>query len=242
LYSNTSGYGNTGCGSVTLSSSTTGAYNTAVGHAALNDLVTGNYNTAVGYNAGPTSSNPGLSNTTAIGNGASVTASDQVHIGNSSVGEIGGYAPWTDISDARYKFNIRDDVKGLDFILKLRPVTYQLDVNKLAADLGEDLETTDDGISRQRQVTAEELSARDKKSAIVYTGLIAQEVESTAQSIGYDFSGVVVPDSEQNPYGLQYSTLVVPLIKAVQEQQQIIQDQQKQIDALARKIEMMEGK
>jgi len=33
-------------------------------------------------------------------------------------------------------------------------------------------------------------------------------------------------------YGLRYSTLVVPLIKAVQEQQALIESQQQQIDEL----------
>jgi hypothetical protein len=34
---------------------------------------------------------------------------------------------YTNLSDGSYKRNIQEAVKGLDFIMKLRPVTYQLD-------------------------------------------------------------------------------------------------------------------
>ena len=37
---------------------------------------------------------------------------------------------WTG-SDGRFKFNVKEDVKGLEFINKLRPVTYQMDTKKL---------------------------------------------------------------------------------------------------------------
>ena len=45
-------------------------------------------------------------------------------------------------------------------------------------------------------------------------------------------SGVYVPKKTTELYGLRYSEFVVPLVKAVQEQQQIIDMQQKQIDDL----------
>jgi len=127
-------------------------------------------------------------------------------------------------------------VEGLNFILKLHPVTYQLNVNKLAADLGEDIERAEDGSNRLRQVSEEEVRARNEKSAVVYTGLIAQEVEAAARSIGYDFSGVDVPDNENDPYGLRYSTFVVPLIKAVQEQQEIILKLEERIKELEKLV------
>jgi len=34
------------------------------------------------------------------------------------------------VSDGRFKYNIHEDVKGLDFIMQLRPVTYQFDTKK----------------------------------------------------------------------------------------------------------------
>jgi uncharacterized coiled-coil protein SlyX len=42
-------------------------------------------------------------------------------------------------------------------------------------------------------------------------------------------------------YGLRYAEFVVPLVKAVQEQQAFIENQQKQIDELLRRIEELEA-
>ena len=53
---------------------------------------------------------------------------------------------------------------------------------------------------------------------IRFSGFIAQEVESAAQNIGYDFSGVDKSSVENGGlYSLRYSEFVVPLVKAVQE-------------------------
>ncbi len=202
LYSNSTGYGNTAYGQETMADNTTGFYNTAIGLAALNDLTTGYYNTAIGYNAGPTSTNPGLNNTTALGNNATVDNHNQVRIGNSLVTSIGGYAGWTTIpSDSKYKTNISESVPGLDFILQLRPVTYNLDLQRLSIDLGEE----------------QEGSINARKASMVFSGFIAQEVEQAAQSAGYDFSGIDAPENENGFYGLRYAEFVVPLVKAVQE-------------------------
>ena len=54
------------------------------------------------------------------------------------------------------------------------------------------------------------------------SGFIAQEVEAAAQNIGFQFSGVDIPQSEHGCYGLRYGEFVVPLVKAVQEQQVFI--------------------
>ncbi|MEP6464728.1 MAG: FlgD immunoglobulin-like domain containing protein [Parafilimonas sp.] len=49
------------------------------------------------------------------------------------------------------------------------------------------------------------------------TGFLAQDVEAAAESIHYDFSGVVKPQNDHDLYSLRYSDFVVPLVKAVQE-------------------------
>jgi len=58
---------------------------------------------------------------------------------------------------------------------------------------------------------------------------------------GFDFSGVDASKNENDFYALRYAEFVVPLVKAVQEQQEIIEDQQKQIDELMKRIEKLEG-
>ena len=62
---------------------------------------------------------------------AKVNASNKVLIGNSNVTSIGGYASWSNFSDGRFKRNIKENVPGLSFINKLRPVTYTLDIDAI---------------------------------------------------------------------------------------------------------------
>jgi trimeric autotransporter adhesin len=80
------------------------------------------------------------------------------------------------------------------------------------------------------------------KSQIRYSGFLAQEVEAAAKSAGYDFSGVDGPKNNNDIYGLRYAEFVVPLVKAVQEQQQMLEAQQKTIELLQKQIKLLEEK
>src|SRR3954451_17838083 len=71
-----------------------------------------------------------LSNVFTIGNNATVTASNQVIIGNTSVTSIGGQVGWSQFSDERVKSDVKENVPGLAFIKALRPVTYHFSVTK----------------------------------------------------------------------------------------------------------------
>jgi hypothetical protein len=82
LYLNTGGY-NTASGSRSLYSNTTGGSNTALGYFTGTTNTTGNQNTFIGYSADVSSNN--LSNATALGNEAIVTASNTIQLGNTSV-------------------------------------------------------------------------------------------------------------------------------------------------------------
>jgi hypothetical protein len=72
----------------------------------------------------------------------------------------------------------------------------------------------------------------NEAAAIRRTGFIAQEVEKAANTSGYDFSGIIKPKTEQDHYSLSYESFVVPLVKAMQEQQQIIKTQQQIVEEL----------
>ncbi|MFB9078042.1 tail fiber domain-containing protein [Flavobacterium procerum] len=65
------------------------------------------------------------------------------------------------------------------------------------------------------------------------TGFIAQEVEKATNSLNYDFNAVVKPqtNAENDYYSLRYAEFVVPLVKAVQEQQAQIEKQQNELAA-----------
>ncbi len=96
------------------------------------------------------------------------------------------------------------DIPGLAFISRLRPVTYQMDMDAIAKH-----HHTPDSLRLAESERA--------KAAIRYTGFLAQEVEQAAESVGYDFSGVDAPQHERDNYSLRYAEFVVPLVKAVQE-------------------------
>lgn len=209
----TGGNFNVAYGAWSLKNSTTASNNTGVGYTALATNSVGSNNTALGYGADVTVGN--LTNATAIGYNAKVNASNKVRIGNASVTRIEGQVAFTTPSDGRYKFNVREDVAGLNFVMRLRPVTYQFDVKRF--------DGLNDNIS---------FASYDKAQAMRRTGFIAQEVEAAANASGYDFNGVNKPDGADEYYTLSYESFVVPLVKAVQEQQQIITKQQAEIDEL----------
>ena len=114
-----------------------------------------------------------------------------------------------------------EDVPGLEFVTRLRPVSYRVDRAALQAFLkGEEVEN---GKTAQEQPRE--------------TGFIAQEVEEVANVLGYQFNGIIQPQSEQDHYQLSYATFVVPLVQAVQEQQELIESQEDQIKKQQTQIE-----
>ena len=228
-HENTTGNANTvvgyaaGAGSEFLVN--TGSGNTAIGASALGSNASGNNNTALG--SGANVSTDGLSNATAIGSGAIVNASNKVRIGNAAVTVIEGQVPFSFPSDGRYKFNVKEDVHGLDFIMQLRPITYQFDVKRFD---GVKENGSDNGSVQAIQ------ASYDEASMVRRSGFIAQEVEKAAQTTGYNFSGINKPKSDKDHYSLSYESFVVPLVKAVQEQQELINDQNKKIADLQNEL------
>ncbi len=251
LWDNTLGNYNTASGSYALNNNTTGSYNVAAGKYSLNANTSGSNNVAIGYSAGSFNDidnnctfigndadqlvTTNYTNSTALGNTARITGSNQARIGNSAVTSIGGYANWTNISDERVKKNIKENVPGLEFINKLKPVTYNLNVTGIKSFLKED--NNDDKTDKANKDVNEKSNALieqgiKEKEKIIYTGFVAQDVEAVAKKINYDFSGVDKPQDENGLYGLRYAEFVVPLVKAVQELSKQNDDLQKQIEEL----------
>ncbi|MDX2046387.1 MAG: tail fiber domain-containing protein [Chitinophagaceae bacterium] len=226
---NTTGYENTADGAFALDSNTTGYNNTAIGAYALRYNTTGVNNTALGHNAFSQMS-PAFSNSTAIGANTVITAGNQVRIGDANVTSIIGQVNFSAVSDGRFKKDVSSgNVPGLDFILMLNPVMYRYDMDKIAAFLH-----TPDNI-RQKEVEA-------RKGSILHTGFIGQQVEKAATELGYDFSGIDKPESKSDYYGLRYAEFVVPLVKAVQEQQQMIEQLKSEILQLKSDLNKMKNR
>lgn len=210
LVFNTTGSNNTAGGADALASNTTGHDNVALGFGALSNNTTGSFNSGFGRVSNVASGN--LTNATAIGNGAIVNNSNKVRIGDANVIVVESAAgSWT-VSDERFKTNIKEEVKGLEFIKLLRPVVYNFDANKyeqfVSQNLPDSIKAKGTGIMN---------TSTSKLSGIRQTGLIAQEVELAAKKSGYNFSGVHAPESSFDNYSISYEKLVVPLIKATQE-------------------------
>ncbi len=213
---NTSADDNTFVGRFSGTRHRLGNNNTFIGESSGVTDSLGSHNTIIGANADVL----GFSqiNSVAIGYLAKSTTNNQVVIGNTSTTQIGGYSNWTNLSDGRYKKNIKQNVPGLDFILKLKPVTYNLDNDKINNYL---YKSSNIGL---------------KMNESTMTGFIAQDVAQAASDVNYDFSGVVIPENQEEQYKLKYAEFVVPLTKAVQEQQIIIQSLIAEVATLKQKI------
>lgn len=243
---NTGGYDNTALGRSAMSLNKSGINNTALGNGALSGNISGSYNIALGGYAGDYSgdnsyctfigynsdkgSSTSFTNSTTLGSYSIMSASNQVRIGSSSVTSIGGYTNWSNISDGRVKKNIKENVPGLDLINKLKPVTYNLDLEAADKILRPVEEKDKEG--KTIKVSQEEINARRAKEQILYSGFVAQEVEKAAKGLGYDFSGVDAPKNEHDLYGIRYAEFVVPLVKAVQELSKQNDELKKEIDEL----------
>lgn len=226
LYSNTIGYYNTAIGYQSLYSSngalsddhtavghqslysnSTGSKNTAIGRQSLFNNTTGLNNTALGFQAGKDLPN-NVSNVTCLGNGAgfATTSTNHINVGNTSVTGIAGQVNFTTYSDARMKTSVQQNVPGLAFISKLKPVTYHIDYQKQWAIANPGIRDTSAFYPEKYDI-----------EKIRFSGFLAQEVEAAALELGYDFSGVVAPKDGKGLYGVRYSEFVVPLVKSVQE-------------------------
>jgi trimeric autotransporter adhesin len=214
------GKDNTAIGTFSLNDDTNGEQNSAVGTGSLSGL-SGSTNSAIGYYSGALvkevcESNYnnffgantgsllcGVSNMTLIGYNTKGTASDQVRIGNTSVTSIGGQVAWSNLSDGRFKKELRSDVAGMDFIRQLKPVSYIVDKDALNKFLG---------IPDSMRASTSETERNTRQ-----VGFVAQEVEAIMKNSGFVFSGIESPKNENDLYAIRYGEFVVPLVKAMQE-------------------------
>lgn len=121
---NTTSGPNTFLGEKSGQLNTTGTQNLFAGNFSGDTNLTGAQNTILGYSADVSAD--GFLNATAIGYNTVVNASNKVRIGNATVTVIEGQVAFTAASDRRLKKDIQDLNSGLDFIQKLRPVSYHM--------------------------------------------------------------------------------------------------------------------
>ena len=199
LKANTLGLQNVAVGTASLNVNTTGAFNVAVGQQVLqtttvgsNNVGIGTYalytstsdnNTAVGYRALELMTTG--SNNTAIGyyaTATSTTVNNEFTLGNSSVATLRCQVTTiTSLSDARDKTNINEISAGLEFVDKLRPVSFEWNMR-------------DGG-----------------KVGVLDTGFIAQDLQQAQKDTGVIIPGLVYesnPDKLEAGYGKLLPVLV----------------------------------
>ena len=205
----------------------------AAGHSAY----FGQYSTMVGANTRPASNND--ENSIAVGYDVTGHGANTAVIGNSSVTQIDpssdrgcnlGQVSYefdavhcvsvTEVSDERLKEQIEDTTLGVDFIKRLRPVSYKF------KDRAAEYEAGTQTVRNENGEEVEEPVQVLKQPALTHTrkhqGLIAQEVKQVLDDIGMDsseFGGYVDGNISGNGdrYALRYQQFISPLIKAVQE-------------------------
>ena len=211
----------------------TGGGNVCIGYNSGDAITSGVQNTSLGNDTDCSATN---NNQLALGYGAVTDGANKIRLGNSSIGTANIQVDWTIDSDERIKENIQDADAGLDFINALRPVSF---TRKHPAEWPEEIRdrrykqgkkesdfiTDEDGnitgevesyVSTETyDVDTQEPIKDEFDSTSRVDGLIAQEVKSVVESLGVGFHGI--DEAANGKLGIQYSTLVVPLIKAVQE-------------------------
>lgn len=147
-------------------------------------------------------------------------------------------------SDERAKLDFADTL-GLDFILKLEPVSYRYKKGKTVIDQVEDgveevpavLDKDGNEVTPATTIPKYKNVERISEGKRRYHGLKAQQVKQTLDQFGVDFAGWILTDPEdpESEQGLRYDQFIAPLIKSIKEQQVII-------DSLTARIAVLEAK
>ena len=146
-------------------------------------------------------------------------------------------------SDRRAKKNIVETDLGLDFINKLKPVSYQYKDQKMLIEKEEAL----DGNAKEENQDEINLELKTEKHGRTHYGMIAQDVKKVLD--GKDFGGFVDPnyalDDKDEGKGelhmsLRYEEFISPMIKAIQEVDDKIDDVEKSTNAKKLSKEMNE--
>jgi hypothetical protein len=220
LYDNTTGYSNTASGMDALETNTTGVENTASGYYALSGNKTGGQNTAIGTQA--LINNRTGSYNTAIGVNAD-TASGDLHnataighsaiVDNSNTVRIGN----TDVTHIGGQVGFSND----------SDVREKKDIQDIGYGLG--------FIKQLRPVQYRMKNGNDR----IDFGFIAQDIELT---LGTEYNILGIGKTEDRMLSLRYTDFIAPMVKAMQEQQLIIEKQQALIDALMSRLAEVEAK
>ena len=206
----------------------TGRNNVYVGTFSGTSNIAGNFLSIIGYWADVTTD--ALYNSTAIGANSVVNISNKMRFGDANIQIIEGNVPFFTGSDLRFKQNIEENIKGLEFITKLRPVTYEFNPQKY-----------NDLVFKNIADSIKQKYLTKASKPFKQIGLIAQEVEKAAKECNFNFYGLHTPENNNDYYSISYEMLTIPLIKAVQELNSLVELQQKRIEQLEKEVQELKS-
>jgi hypothetical protein len=212
---NDTGYDNTASGVNALFANTTGFFNTATGKGALANNTTGNTNTASGRDA--LLSNTTGSYNTALGNSADVASN------NLSNATAIGYGA---IVNASNKVVI-----GNTSVTSIGGYAAWSNYSDLRAKT--DIQDIGYGLDLIRQLRPVSFKMKNGNGNTDF-GFVAQDIESL---LGENYNVLDIGGGDERMLSLRYSQFIAPMVKAIQEQQGIINSQQEQLNELKAIIE-----
>tara|TARA_R100000995_G_scaffold79168_1_gene50111 strand:- start:290 stop:1534 length:1245 start_codon:yes stop_codon:yes gene_type:complete len=192
----------------------------AVGYEAGDNQTSGFYNTFLG--ASTTGNDATATNQIVIGYHAAGIDDNYAVIGNENITRLyaaddGGatfYGAGQSWSDKRIKENVKDIGLGLDFIKKLTPIQFTKKQPKnYESSLKSKLQLARE-VSNKKSLRVLDDTEVSRKRA----GFLAQDVLSIMKEFGFDENNAIVQiDEKTTQHSMDYSSMVVPLVKAVQE-------------------------
>ncbi len=216
LTNNSVGERNTATGMTSMFFNTTGAYNTATGNQSLYSNISGWGNTAIGNDALRNNTTGGYNTSIGFNAGSDVTTGSN----NTAI----GYGAQVPTASANNQVRIGDANITYAGIQVAWTVTSdkRWKSNITESDLGLDF------ISQLKPVSYFRNNDESKKREY---GFIAQDLEETLSASGVTDSGIISKD-DKGMLSVRYNDLMAPMVKAMQEQQLLIQELKSKIEEL----------
>lgn len=259
LFANTTGFGNAAIGKDALRLNTTGALNTAIGMLSLTSN-NGSSNTATGYEAlrsnsvGVQNTATGVSALYSNTTGSSNTASglqalylNTTGLSNSAFGGLALGANTTGSNNTGIGYNAQVPVAAGNNQVRIgnTSVTYAgVEVAwTITSDkrMKSDIKTAELGLDFIKTLNPVSYHRSNDESKKTEYGFIAQEVEEALNRAGAKNTGIITKD-DAGKYGMRYNDLIAPMVKAIQQQQALIEEQQGTIEQLKSRLAALEKK
>lgn len=240
LMSNTSGLSNSAFGSQSLYYNTTGSGNSVVGLGALYYNTTGSSNSGLGYR--------NLHyNTTGAGNtaiGYHSLYNNTTGNSNTALGISAGYLITTGSNNIIIGTNAQVPSATSDNQVRIGDINITYAGIQVAWSITSDKRWKADimpsnlGLDFIKKLNPVFYTRNNDKSKKTEYGFIAQELEATLNNAGAKNNGIITIDDE-GMYSVRYNDLIAPMVKAMQEQQKMIEQQQVLILKMQKEIDLL---